>query len=56
LHRNGAVFEEITKLPDSGASTETGTMKIIQGKVLQEGHVVLDNLTCKIKFHSAIVE
>jgi hypothetical protein len=29
-------------------------MKTIQGKILQRGHVVLDNLTCKIQFHTAV--
>ena len=29
-------------------------MKIIPGKVLQKGQVVLDNLQCKIQFHTAI--
>jgi hypothetical protein len=29
-------------------------MKIIPGKILQKGQVVLDNLQCKIQFHTAI--
>src|SRR5947209_19249256 len=29
-------------------------MKIIRGKVLQKGKIVLDNLQCKIQFHTAI--
>ena len=29
-------------------------MKIIPGKVLQKGQVILDNLLCKIQFHTAI--
>ncbi len=29
-------------------------MKIMQGKVLQKGQVVLNNLTCKIQFHTGI--
>ena len=29
-------------------------MKIIPGKILQKGQVVLDNLMCKIQFHTAI--
>jgi hypothetical protein len=29
-------------------------MKIIQGKILQKGQIVLDNLNCKIQFHTAI--
>jgi len=29
-------------------------MKIIQGKILQKGQVVLDHLQCKIQFHTAI--
>ena len=29
-------------------------MKIIAGKVLKKGQVILDNLQCKIQFHTAI--
>ena len=29
-------------------------MKIIRGKVLQKGKIVLDNLQCKIQFHTSI--
>jgi hypothetical protein len=29
-------------------------MKILQGKIFQGGQVVLDNLTCKIQFHTGI--
>jgi hypothetical protein len=29
-------------------------MRIIPGKILQKGKVVLDNLQCKIQFHTAI--
>ena len=33
---------------------EIRQMKIIGGKVLQKGKIVLDNLQCKIQFHTAI--
>jgi hypothetical protein len=29
-------------------------MKIIQGKIVQKGQVVLDNLMCKIQFHTGL--
>jgi hypothetical protein len=29
-------------------------MRILQGKILQKGQVVLDRLQCKIQFHTAI--
>ena len=29
-------------------------MKIILGKIAQKGRVVLDNLTCKIQFHTEL--
>jgi len=29
-------------------------MKILQGKILQEGRLVFDHLTCKIQFHTGL--
>jgi hypothetical protein len=29
-------------------------MKILQGKILKKDQVVLDNLKCKIQFHTSI--
>jgi hypothetical protein len=29
-------------------------MKILQGKIVQKGQLVLDHLTCKIQFHTGI--
>jgi len=29
-------------------------MKILQGKIVQKGQVVMDNLTCKIQFHTGL--